>query len=469
MQSIIIKLKNMIGVLIAILIFSLPLSLSPEQHTFLSIFSFVVYNWLFTRIPLFATGLIGVVLTIILKIDTAESVFSSFGHPIIFLFLGGFVLAQAFTNVGLDRRIALYLLSRSFLKGSMHRLLFVLMGLTCVFSMWVSNTATTAMMLPLILGTLKSLKINDKKVISFILIAIAYSASLGGLATPIGSPPNIIAIGMLKELQQIDMSFLEWLMIGFPISVAFLLILYFIISVFILKNLKHFDNNFIKKEFKELGGIKKNEIYTFIIFFLTVVFWLMPSFLKLGGIESDFNLNSGAVAIFFASLLFILPFGSNQKILAMSEIKRIDWSSLLLFGCGLVFGKLLFKLGLAQMASEYLIFATTSFGPFVLFVTLIFFTIFSTELASNTASANILIPIIITLSVELNMDPKFTSVFIALACSLAFMLPVATPPNAIVYGSERVEKEDMIKLGFVFNLLFGFILCVLFYFTSLSY
>ena len=199
------------GPFIFILVLMIPSELRSEQTQFLAIFSYVVYSWLFTKIPLFVTGFIGVSLTILLGISPPVDVLSNFAHPIIFLFLGGFLLAIAFTKVGLDKRISLFLLTRDFIKGSTSRLLFSLMALTAVLTMWISNTATTAMMLPLVLGTLKSLGINNKKTISLILICIAYSSSIGGIATPIGSTPNIIAIGMLKELVNLDVTFFEWI------------------------------------------------------------------------------------------------------------------------------------------------------------------------------------------------------------------------------------------------------------------
>lgn len=449
------------------MILFLPSDLNSKQQTFLAIFGFVVFNWLFSSVPLFVTGFFGVCMSVVLNLAPAGKIFANFGHPIIFLFLGGFLLAKAFNNVGLDRRISLYLLTRSLIKGSISRLLFTLMALTAGFTMWISNTATTAMMLPLVLGTLTSLKINDKKVVSLILICIAYASSIGGIATPIGSTPNIIAVGMLEELVQIRISFLEWMAYCFPLALIFLGILFFLTNIQIRKKDIPFNNEFLIQEYKRLPTFSFYELYTLIIFIITVSLWLSPSLFKLFGVNIPVSLNSGTIAILTSSLLFVFPLRPGKKILETKDLKEIDWSSLMLFGAGLSLGKLLFDLGLAQLAGEFLIGFIKDFGVFGIFLTVFTFVIFSTELTSNTASANILLPIMISLGQQLNISPLFLSMGVAISCSLAFMLPVATPPNAIVYGSEKVSKNQMIKLGLGLNLTFAATLATAIYIFTL--
>lgn len=430
----------------------------PSQTLFLSIFIGVVYFWLFSKVPLFITGFVGVSLSILFGLSPAKDIFSSFGHPIIFLFLGGFLIAEAFNQVGLDRRISLYLLSRKILNHSLDRLIFALLFLTGFFSMWISNTATTAMMLPLILGILKSLNITCKKTTSLILIAVAYASSIGGIATPVGSTPNIISLGMLEETIQLKIGLIEWIIYAFPISLTFLIILYFL-TVKLLKNEKIvFEAKYLEKEYKALPPISKNEVITLIIFCVTVIGWLLPSLMKLILGFSFIELNPGALVMLTSSLLFVTGFKGH--ILKPSAIRRIDWASLMLFGSGLALGKLLFVLGLAQMAGAGL--TSLVAGVPLIFVYLIAFTfvIFATELTSNTATASILLPIMISLAISLKLDPFFFSLGISLACSLAFMLPVATPPNAIVYGSRLVRKKDMFKYGLLLNVLFSILLAV---------
>lgn len=432
-----------------------------DQKLFLSIFNLTVYFWLFTTIPLFVSGLLGVSLCIILDLAPASEVFANFSHPIILLFLGGFLLAKAFARVGLDRRISLYLLSRDFIKGSPTRLLFTLMFLTATFSMWVSNTATTAMMLPLTLGVIDGLKIEDRKITSLILLCIAYSSNIGGIATPIGSTPNIIALGMLEEFASIEISFLEWMIYTLPMATIFLACL-FLLSIKQLKKASiKVQTKLIEEKFNELSPISKAEKTTLTIFLLTVCLWLLPSFIKLFGVSLPIQLNPGAVATFGASLLFVTPFNDSRKILDPKAISTIDWSSLLLFGSGLALGSLLFKLELADMAGRSLQGPVSDLPPILTLFFIFILVIFATELTSNTATANIILPIIISLAIELKLSPLLMAMGVSIACSMAFMLPVATPPNAIIYGSGKVSRHDMMKLGLGLNLIISVLLAII--------
>lgn len=431
-----------------------------EQKTFLIVFATTVYLWLFSNIPLFITGFLSVCTIALLNLADPVDVFSHYAHPIIFLFLGGFLLAEAFNKVYLDKRISLFLLTRKFIKGSIKRLLLTLMILSATFTMWISNTATTAMMLPLVLGILSGLQITNKKITSIILLCMAYASSIGGIATPIGSTPNIIAIGMLSEFVQIKVTFFEWIVYALPITCIFLLVLYFL-SIYQFRNYKfNMDTSYLEEEYLKLPKISISEKCTFFIFMLTVLAWLAPSFFKLLGIKSPLSLNAGVVAIFGASLLFIFPLSTKEKILQQRDIKSIDWSSLLLFGSGLALGKVLFNLQLAEMAGSYMMERVSGLPLFFIFLIMFMFVIFSTELTSNTATANIILPIMISLASEMQISAFFLSMGIAISCSMAFMLPIATPPNAIVYGSEKVDKKDMITLGLGLNLLFSILLAL---------
>ena len=459
------KIKTVVpflGPLISILVFFTTSHLDANQQVFLSLFSFVVYGWLFTALPLYVTGFIGVGSAGVFKLASAKDLLANFGHPIIFLFLVGFLLAQAFHKVGLDRRISLYLLTREFIKGSISRLLFALMSVTAIFTMWISNTATTAMMLPLVLGVLDSLKINDKKTVSLILICVAFASSIGGIATPIGSTPNIIALGMLEEFIQLKISFLEWMLYATPIALIFLGILFFLTHLAIRRKNIVFNNDYLKKELDQLPPISIAEKWVLTVFVFTIMLWILPSIMKLFGATLAFDLTPGVVGLFTISFLYLLPI-KGKKILEAYDIKNIDWSSLMLFGSGLALGKLLYDLGLTQMTGKFLASAVSDLPLFMIFIVVFGFVIFSTELTSNTATANILIPIMISLAADLNISPFFFSLGVSLSCSLAFMLPVATPPNAIVYGSGRVDKKDMMRLGFGLNIIFSIALGLIVY------
>lgn len=474
MNSILHKMAQFFGPFLFFTIKLLPLNLSADQQNFLAIFSLVVGLWLFSTIPLYITGLMGICLSVLFGISSATNALAAFSSPIIFLFLGGFLFARAMHKSGLDRRLSLMILSQDFIKGSFHRLLLSLYLLTAFMSMWVSNTATTAMMLPIILGTLESLNIRDIKSTSIILLGMAYAASIGGLGTPIGSPPNIIAIGFLQDLAKINITFMQWSLLGIPLTLIFLWPLYRYIIKKLPQNLTHFDNSFIKNEYNKLNPMNSNEFILIVLFLATVIFWFSPSILSLFlekasplAIFLKERFDAGIIALLFSSLLFIFPLKSEKKILLSDDIKRIDWGSLLLFGSGLSLGKMLFNTGLAQIAADLIINNLVGSSIFLLFSVLIFFTIFSTELASNTATANIILPIVIALMFKLNISPTLPIIAIAMACNLAFMLPVATPPNAIVYGSEKVEMSMMVKTGLLLNIIYATILSTSFYILSL--
>lgn len=473
MKKLFYKRAHFIGPFLFLLIFFLPMDLNKDQQYFLAVFSFVVGNWLFSKTPLYVTGLLGVALSALLGVTTASEALHHFANPIIFLFMGGFLFAKAMNISELDKRISLYLLSRPFIKGSFKRMLFTLYAITAFFSMWVSNTATTAMMLPIMLGTLDNLKIKDKYLSSILLLGLAYSASIGGLGTPIGSPPNIVAIGMLKDLAQVNVSFLLWTLMGIPFVMIFLLIMFKYISHFLPNDLQSFDNSFIKKELKNMPPFSKHEKIISILFILLVFFWFTPSILATV-LPKDWEiitiiktrLNSGIVSIFFASMLFVFPLKSTDKIIKPEAIKDIDWPSLLLFGAGLSLGKILFGTGLAQIAGDFIISHLADGSFFLLILILVYFTVFATELASNTASANILLPIVIAMAIQMNVSVIIPATAVAFACSLAFMLPVATPPNAIIYGTGKVEMNTMLRVGFLLNIVFGTIMALSFYLIS---
>ncbi|MCO4792242.1 MAG: DASS family sodium-coupled anion symporter [Bacteriovoracaceae bacterium] len=447
----------------------LPLNLTPEAHRFLAIFMWVISQWLFTYIPLHITGIFGVSLSIILGVDTASNAFAPFSNPIIFLFLGGFLMAKALENLRFDRKISLTILSLPWVGTNLKRTIFAIYALTAFFSMWVSNTATTAMMIPIVIGILKNLEIENKELRSHIILGTAYAATIGGLGTPIGSPPNMIALGFLNELAGIQFSFLSWFFMAIPLVVVLLFILFKYSTRHINdhENLSTIDH--IEKVSQNFGPLNRHEISVMIVFGLAIFFWFSPSIitLLLGNdhaisVFAKARLNPGVVSIFFACLLFVLPFRDKNKILSGNDVKTIDWGSLLLFGSGLSLGNLLFKTGLASEFGTFLVgnFAGGSMTVFIIMT--IFFTVFLTEVSSNTASANILIPIIIAASQQSNYSPLLPAIAVALSCNLAFMLPVATPPNAIAYGSGEIKLKKMVKVGFWMNAISIVVLSIIF-------
>lgn len=466
-------LAPLAGPLLFAIVYFSELGLEPKQSAFLAIFVFVVYNWLIAWLPLFVTGFLGVSLAVMFGVEQPAQAMSSFAHPIIFLFLTGFLFAKAMNETGLDERISFFILGRKAVSKSFDRLLFSLFGISAFFSMWVSNTATTAMMLPIVLGVAKSLNIKDDKTIGYMLMGLAYSSSVGGLGSPVGSPPNIIAMGMLKELAGIEISFFEWTLFGAPLACAFLFIIFSLIRRKIPLETKQLNLDFISSEVKKLSPIGAREIWLMCLFSLLLVCWFLPGLLKgvLGSVfpvlsTIEARMEPGAVGLLLSAGLFVFPLKGSAKLLSTNDIRDIDWGSLLLFGSGLSLGKMLFDTGLAQIAGDFLVNGVAGSSHLVLISALCFFTIFFTELASNTASANILIPIVIASAGILGVQPHGLVIAVALACSLAFMLPVATPPNAIVYGSGKVDAYTMMKFGLGINIICGAFLSLIFYFLN---
>lgn len=447
-----------IGPFLFLVILSIDTGFTVIQQRFLAIFAWVICQWLLTSVPLFITGIFGVCLSILMGVTTTKEAFAPFSDDIIFLFMGGFLLAKALEVLRFDKKIALHLLTLPYVAGNLKRTILALYAITAVLSMWVSNTATTAMMIPIVIGIVKGLELKERELKSTLLLGVAYAATIGGLGTPIGSPPNLIALGMLNHLANIKVTFLQWLLFGLPLVVIMIYFLYIYTTRKISEEENTFPYTALIEEKKTMGHVTKSERTVMIIFSIAVILWFVPSFIGLiPNPESSLaifiktKLTAGVVSVFCASLLFLFPLNDRVKILSLEHTKEIDYPSLFLFGSGLSLGGILFKTGLAELASHALLGGGSDLQFAVSIIIVVFVTIFFTELASNTASANIIIPMIIAASLQNGHSPLIATIGVALACNMAFMLPVATPPNTIVYGSGEVKLSDMIKEGLGLN------------------
>ncbi len=441
---------------------------NPKASNLLAVFLLVVVWWVTECIPIPITALLIPVFITVLGIAPAGQAFAPFANPIIMLFLGSFVLARAMSVHALDKKLACSILSLKSIAHKKTRILFALGLATAFLSMWISNTATTAMMYPIVLGILSSFG-SEKKGISssmglIFLLMIAYASSVGGIGTPIGSPPNLIAIGMLEKLAGFKITFLQWMIIGLLV----LMPMYFALFLFLKlklgrdKNLTQAQENFSFKETsanKRLTRAQKNVLAAFSV---TVFLWVVPGFasLILGrnsllSLWLENHIPESVAAIIGAALLFILPVQPKrgQFTLSLKDALKIDWGTLLLFGGGLSLGFQMFETGLADAIGKFFISSGGSSASLSL-ITLISvaFSIFLTEVTSNTASANMVIPIIIAVSRAASINPLPPVLASALGCSFAFMLPVATPPNAIIYGSGLVPLPKMIQHGLWLNI-----------------
>ncbi|PHM49671.1 SLC13 family permease [Xenorhabdus miraniensis] len=415
--------------LIALLKF---LPYGEKANAGLALMAFVGVLWLTEAIHVTITALCIPILAVGMGLMNTGDALESFANPIIFLFFGGFALATALHIQGLDRLIANRLLMIA--RGRLSVAVLLIFGITALLSMWISNTATAAMMLPLILGILANLDVrSERNTFVFVLLGVAYSASIGGLGTLVGSPPNAIAAA------QLGMDFFTWMKYGVPMVIILLPVMVGVMYFMLRPNLNHkFD---LKLEQLEWNS---NRLITMVIFLLTVVCWISSSLISdaLGGVK---DLDT-VIAVSAAILIGITGVSTWSQIQNNTE-----WGVLMLFGGGLTLSAVLKNSGASEVMANSMA-ATFGTSPwFVIIIAIAAFIIFLTEFTSNTASAALLVPIFATVAEALGMPVMVLTMIIGIGASCAFMLPVATPPNAIVYGSGYIKQAEMVRVGIVLN------------------
>jgi sodium-dependent dicarboxylate transporter 2/3/5 len=401
-------------------------------------------------------------------LDSAKNIFASYGHPIIFLFIGSFLLAEAMVMHGLDRRMAAWMLSRSWVGARPDRILLALGGATALISMWMSNTAATALMLPIGLGILGTIQtepsINVERYRIGLLLMLSYAATAGGLATLIGTPPNLIGVGLIALQTNIDVSFVKWLEFGLPLAVLMLLTAWGLLRWLhpppapILTSLAQS----VRRQRLELGRWSRGQINTCLVFAFAVCAWVFPGLLTaVFGPGNRFivflesHLTNELVAVIAAGLLFVLPTDLSSRTFTLSwkQAGNINWGIILLFGGGLAFGELMMKTGLSYMVGHGFVALFGTHSLWGLTAVSIATGVVVSELASNTASATLLIPIIISIAQAADLSPVPPALGTCLGASLGFALPVSTPPNAIVYGTGLVPMGSMVRAGILYDLL----------------
>ncbi len=417
--------------LFALMYFTLPFE--PQVVLGLSMLVFVAILWLTEALHVTVTAILVPIMAVLFGVFNTQTALNNFANSIIFLFLGGFALAAAMHRQGLDKVIADKVLI--FAKGKMSVAVFMLFGVTAGLSMWISNTATTAMMLPLVLGVLS--KVNSEsghKTYVFVLLGIAYSASIGGIATVVGSPPNAIAAA------EVGLSFTEWISFGLPTALI-MMPLMIAILYFVLKP----DLNGQFELNAEPVDWDKGKVVTLAIFAATVFCWIFskPINAMLGG-YAKFDTIVALCAIVAVSFARVVHWKDIEK--------TADWGVLLLFGGGICLSNVLKATGTSVFLANELSDMISHLGFFFIVAVIAIFVVFLTEFASNTASAALLIPVFATVAEAFGMSPVVLSVLIAVSASCAFMLPVATPPNAIVFGSGHVKQSEMMRVGIILNI-----------------
>lgn len=415
----------------------------------LSILFLIAGLWVTESLPITVTALAVPLIAVFMGIFDVKSSFSHFANPIIFLFLGGFALAAALHKQNIDELIAKIVLKTS--KNNVLVSILILFLVTAAISMWISNTATTAMMLPVALGLLTRINKNgDYKINLFVLLGLAYSANIGGIGTIVGSPPNGITAANL------NMSFNDWLYVGIP-SVLILFPVVIIFLYFRVKPVFKYQDYAENLTINFRDYINKNSILVVVIFFITVLLWLLSKPLS-NFLEISKGFDS-LVAIFAIFLLTIC------RVVSWKEIERFtDWGVLLLFGGGLTLSAVLSETGASRFLANILYNNLFEYGFLVLLLGATLLMIFLTEIASNTASAAILVPIFLAVGIEIpSVNSNVLPLAVGIAASCAFMLPVATPPNALVFGTGKIDQRQMMKVGMGLNFICVIIICLITY------
>ena len=447
--------------LIATCLLPSPESLNNKAWLTLGVAILMATWWLTEAIPLPATGLLPIVLFPLLGISSIKDTAQAFSHPIIFLFMGGFIIGLAMQHTGLHKRIAYYIISK--FKSSPKSLVFGFMCATAFLSMWISNSATAIMMLPIALSIITVFKedkndIKDNNFDKALVLSIAFSATIGGIATIIGTPPNTVMAAMLSEMYNYEINFVDWLKIGLPTSIILLPITWIILTFlcFPLGSKTSIKDKVIKDKIKELGKISQDEIMVGIVFIITASLWISRKWLStaLDGVIPAGALNDSTIAIMAAIFLFIIPSNrpKRKRLIDWQVAQNIPWGALILIGGGLSLATVINSSGLATWIGSL---SSNLSNISIVFIVLICIAsiIVLTELTSNTATASTFIPIMGATALGLGQDPLLLIIPATLAASCAFMMPVATPPNTIAYASGHLKISDMIKAGIWLNII----------------
>ena len=453
----------LLGVTAAIVVMLLPTpeGLTPEAHKTAALFLLMGVWWATEAVPVAVTALVPLALFPMLGIVDIQSAANPYANKTIYLFFGGFLIATAIQKWDLHKRIALFVLEYAGSNGASLILGFMLTA--ALISMWVMNTATTIMLLPIGLAVITVVKetvkgLSDQEIESFqlaLLLGIAYGATIGGMSTLIGTGPNGMLAAFMADNYDLDISFVDWMKVGVPLSAVMLPCSWLILTRLIFK--VEFETSLETKNLlstmkQELGKFEGAEFKVFVVFVLTALTWMLRTVLDdINGLE---GLSDAGIAMISALFLFLLPSGDKVKRGALLEWKdaqeNVPWGLLVLFGGGLSLANAVQATGLAVWMGNLIPQGISIVLIVILVVTMI---IFLTELTSNMATTATFLPVVAAIAIQSDFNPLLVTAAVALAASCAFMLPVATPPNAIVFGSGLIRVPQMARAGFLINVL----------------
>lgn len=440
-----------------------PTFISPGAHKVLAIVAWMITWWVSEAVPIPVTAFIPLILFPLSGVMTMREAAAPYANPIIFLFLGGFMIALALEKHRLHQRIALNLIRVTGTSGNGIILGFMIS--TAFISMWISNTATAMMMLPIALSVIHLLKPKEdlkphelpKQERNFamgLLLMVGYAATLGGLATIIGTPPNVVFAGLLDEFYHEKLDFGKWMLVGVPVAILLLLSTHLIITrILFPNNLAHVKGTdaLIKDKLRELGNISREEKRVLTIFGLTSFFWIFQQAWNTYIFNQDI-LNDTNIAMTGGLLMFIVPsdFRKYHFLLEWKDTFHLQWGILFLFGGGLCLAEGLENTGIIQSVGTWIA-AQSSFN-ILLILTLIVATVVLSEFMSNVALVQIFVPVVFGIADGMHVNPILLAMPVTLGASIGFMFPIATPPNAIVFSSGYIRMKDMIKAGVLLDI-----------------
>ena len=452
------------------LIFFNPPGLNDPSRAVLASSLWIAIWWITEAIPISVTALLPIILFPLSGGMELADTTASYGHKLVFLTMGGFIIAIAIEKWDLHKRIALNIIH--YIGTDIKKIILGFMIATAFLSMWISNTATSVMMLPIGIVIIKQLQENPNfstgehnTFAKALMLSIAYSASIGGVSTLIGTPTNMVMAGAISQIYDYEISFLDWFIFGFPLSTMILIFSWYYLTrmAFSFKETSFpGGREEILKLREALGKITYEQKVVSFVFIAAAFCWITKNFI----LKNIFpNIDDTIISIFFASLLFLINArGKKKKILKWEDTLNLPWGVLLLLGSGMSFAKAVDSSGLSIWVGNQI----SSFGTlnlFVLIVLLITVVNFLTEIASNMATIAMMLPILAPIALEFDLNPFVLMVAASVSSSCAFMLPVATPPNAVVFGSGYLKMPDMVKKGFLLNLASIVIIALMVYFV----
>ncbi len=466
------KLGLFLGPILFFIILNLPYELVSEQgDKVIAVAVWMIVWWVTEAISISVSALLPLILFPLLKVMPIADVGANYGSPIVFLFFGGFVMALALEKVNLHRRIALNIIK---LTGTTpNKVVLGFMIATAALSMWISNTATTVVMLPIAMSVIDLLvndedgfTKNDQNFALSVMLGIAFSANAGGVATVIGTPPNMIMVGLLENEYNIEISFFKWMLLGVPFSFTMITISYLVLTKWMFPN-KHLkfaaSKEVINDELRKLGAMSGKEKMVLVIFGITVSLWVFRALIN--DIFPDLKLNDTIISIFAAVSLFAIPYNLKKGdfLIEWKDTSRLAWGILILFGGGLALAKGMSVSGIVDLVANAI--AASDISILVMASLLIFLMLFMTEIMSNVALVAVLAPVVAGIAIGLEIPILYLLIPVTIASSCAFMLPMATPPNAIVFASGYVKVHEMARVGIILNLIAVALLILMFQFV----